>query len=133
MNIIPIVWVFKLKPLGRSGTLVLYKARCCARGDYQLALIDFDPSRLFAPVASHEAIRILFSYAASHDLIVAGGDVDNAYLYGKIYCEVIIEQPTDSSGTEEKPGYVCQLQKSIYGLRQAGKICGSALLDSLFK
>ena len=81
-----------------------------------MANIDFDPSRLYAPVASHEAVRMIFAYAASHGLIVAGGDVANSYLYGKLDCVVHIEQTTKSTGTEEQPGIVCLLLKSIYGL-----------------
>lgn len=58
-----------------------------------------------------------------------GGDVNNAYLYGNIDVDVIIEQPTDLSGREARPGKVCKLQKSMYGLRQAGNIWGA---DTLF-
>lgn len=131
MNVLPITWVFRLKHLDHNGRDVLHKARCCVRGDYQVEDVDFDPSGTHAPVASHEAVRILFAHAASNDLIVEGGDVANAYLYGKIDCHVYIEQPTDSTGKEHAPGHVCVLMKSMYGIRQAGRIWGSLLVEKL--
>ena len=49
----------------------------------------------------------------------------NAYLYGDMDFEVIMEQPTNSSGKEAMPNYLYLLQKSMYGLKQAGRIWGS--------
>lgn len=131
MNVLPFTWVFRIKPLDATGKTVLYKARCCVRGDYQLAYFDFDPFTTYAPVASHEGIRILLAYAAARRLIVEGGDVSNAYLFGDIDCPVYIEQPTNSTGLKERHGYVCQLLKSMYGIKQAGRIWGSLLLTTL--
>lgn len=97
----------------------------------QEARIDYDPDATYAPVASHESIPLLFAIAARDGLIVEGGDVSNAYLYGEIDVEVLIEQPTDSSGREAQPGKICRLLKSMYGLKQAGNIWGSLLCGTL--
>lgn len=83
------------------------------------------------PVASHKEIRLLLAIASSEILIVEGGDVSNAYLYGKIDIPVVIEQPTDSSGKEAVPGHVCELLQSMYGIKQAGEIWGSLLCEPL--
>lgn len=131
MNVLPFTWVFRVKPLDRNGRDVLHKARCCVRGDFQVEDVDFNPYATYAPVASHEAARILFSYATSNGLIVEGGDVANAYLYGQIEYQFHIEQPTDSTGKVEAPGHVCRLLKSMYGIRQAGRIWGSLLVEKL--
>ena len=118
------MWVFRLKG-------ALHKARCFVRGDLQFPLRDYNPDDVYAPVASHEAIRIMFSLAASEGLVVEGGDFCNAYLYGDINIPIIMQQHTDSTGIEERPGFVCKLQKSMYGLKQAGQIWGSVLASTL--
>ena len=115
-----------------QGKNFLEKARCCLRGDKQLAYIDYDPSNIYAPVASHDAIRLLIAIAAAENAQLEGADVSNAYLYGELDIPIIMQQPTDSSQKPAMPGYHCRLHKSIYGTRQAGEIWGS-LLDSSLK
>ena len=131
MQPLPYTWVFRLKPLNASGSECLHKARCVVRGDFQDPYYDFDPTSTYAPVASHESIRLLLGLAAHEHLIVEGGDVSNAYLYGKIDFPVIMEQPTNSSCKEAMPNHVCELLKSMYGSKRAGKIWGSLLCETL--
>lgn len=83
MNVIPIKRVLKLKPMDRIGIRVIHKACCCVRGDQKKMGIDFDPYRTYDMVESHEAFRTLQKYAAYIGLIVEGGDIENAYMYGK--------------------------------------------------
>lgn len=125
MHVLPFTWVFRLKPMDMFGIKFLHRARCFIRGGMQMPGIDFDPESLYAPVAFKEAIRMLFAISAASDLIVEGGDVSSAYLYGDIDTTVYMEQPTNSSGKPEFTGFVCHLRKSIYVLRQAGLIWGS--------
>lgn len=133
MNVIPFAWVFRPKPLDVTGKKVLHNVRCCMRGDYQLADIEYDLFARHAPVATHENIQIVLAFAASRHLIVKGGYMSNAYLNGDIDCPVYIEQPTDSIGKEVWPGYIGQLNKTMYGLKQVGRIRGSLLVDTLHK
>ena len=42
-----------------------------------------------------------------------------------------MEQPTDSRGLLSRPGYVCELNRSIYGTRQADEIWCSHLHRTL--
>jgi len=132
MKPVPYTWVFKKKPLDAIGKLFMEKARCCLRGDRQLAHFDYDPSKTYAPVASHDAIRMLIAIAAGDNLIIEGADVSNAYLYGDMDIPIIMEQPTNSTQKPAMPGHVCKLIKSIYGTKQAGEIWGS-LLDKTLK
>lgn len=133
MIFIPITWVFKIKPIDRIGRKFLYKARSCIRGVYQISAVDFDPYGTYELVACHEATWILLSHAAAHDLILGRWKVANAYLYRKNDWKVFMEQPKDSTIREERPGFVCRLEKSIYGIRQVEKIWGSSLLENLLK
>lgn len=109
----------------------MHKARCVVRGDLQSPGVYFGPGNLYAPVASHEAIRIIHAIAAAFGQLVEGGYVSNAYLYGKMDVSMIIDQLTDSSGTKERPMYAYLLLKSMYGTKQARNIWGSLLVTTL--
>lgn len=131
MKPVPFKWSFRAKQIDDEGKEFIYKARCNLRGDLQEAYHDFDPEGIYAPVAAHESIRMLMAIAAQLGLILEGGDVSNAYLYGSMDSPITMEQPTDSTGKQARPGYVCLLRKSIYGARQAGKIWGTVLHEAL--
>lgn len=131
LHVIKHLWTFRLKLLDKHGYKYKCKARCVARGDEQEAGIDFQPESLYAPVATHEGIRLVLAHAASMNLILEGGDVPNAYLFGKLDIPVYMEQPCNSSGMQQQPGMICKLERSIYGLRQAGNIWGSLLHNAL--
>ena len=93
MKPVPFTWVFRLKPLDKDGKTFLHKARCVIRGDKQKAYIDYDPHNVYAPVACHEAIRILLAYSAAKNLLIEGADISNAYLYGKLDIPIVMMQP----------------------------------------
>ena len=132
MKPVPFTWVFKLKQLDAEGKKFLEKARCCLRGDRQQEYVDFDPNALYAPVASHESIRMLLACAAAEpETTIEGADIDNAYLYGSLDVPIIMQQPTNSSQKPAMEGYVCELVKSLYGTRQAGEIWDRVLTRPL--
>ena len=133
MRPVPFKWSFRAKQIAAEIKEFLYKARCNLRGDMQEEHTDFDPEDLYAPVAAHESIRMLYAISAAFNLILEGGDVNNAYLYGFLDTPIYMKQPTDSTGRERYPGMVCLLLKSIYGARQAGKIWGTVLHQALLE
>ena len=135
MKPIPFIWDFRIKDTVGSMAELLFKARCCLRGDKQVAYRDFDPEILYAPVVRHETIRVFIVKSSAQGLIVRGADVDNAYLYGNITngVKIYMQQPTDSSQKLAMPGHVCQLEKSLYGLRQAGEIWGQVIHQKFTK
>lgn len=67
--------------------------------------IDFNLDQLYAPVASHDAIRMVLAISPIYGLLDEGGDLCNAYLYGDIDMEIFIEQPTNSSCIPENSGH----------------------------
>lgn len=111
MNVIPLTFDYRVKPLNIGFRTVLQKEIFCVRVDYQLAYVDYHPFRTYATVATNEAGCILLPHAEYNYIIVEGGDVVNAYLYGPIYLEVYIKHRTVSSGIEEITGKVFLLAK----------------------
>ena len=112
------------------------KARCCLRGDKRRAFIDYDPENIHASVASHTSIRMLLSIIAasighSNQIQLKGSDINNAYLYGILDVPIIMAHPTNSTQKQTMPGYVCRLERSLYGAQQAGEIWGSVLREKL--
>jgi transposase InsO family protein len=111
-------WVFRTKR-GPDGTIIKYKARWVAQGFTQKYGIDYNET--FAPVARFDSIRAILSLVAHHDWELHQMDVRTAYLHGELEEEIYMKQPTGFTkpGTE---GMVCRLNKSLYGLRQAGRV-----------
>ncbi len=131
MKPVPFTWVFKMKPLDAEGKKFMEKSRCCLRGDRQQAFVDYEPTNIYAPVASHDSIRMLLAIAAAQNLTLEGADISNAYLYSDLDISILMEQPTDSTKRHAMPGHTCKLNKSLYGTKQAGEIWGSLLDKSL--
>jgi transposase InsO family protein len=110
-------WVFKLKRKA-DGTVDRYKARLVAKGYSQKEGIDY--TETFAPVAKFASIRALLSLAAYLDLELHQMDVHTAFLNGDLHHDIYMQQPEGFvvAGQER---LVCKLQKSLYGLKQAGR------------
>ncbi|XP_020674690.1 uncharacterized protein LOC110093960 [Dendrobium catenatum] len=70
------------------------------------------------PVAKLPTIRVLFTITLSHGWTVQQLDVTNAFLHGQLTDTVYMIQARGFVDDTHQ-NYVCRLQKSIYGLRQA--------------
>jgi transposase InsO family protein len=110
-------WVFKLKRKA-DGTVDRYKARLVAKGYSQKEGIDY--TETFAPVAKFASIRALLSLAAYLDLELHQMDVKTAFLNGDLDHDIYMQQPEGFVVTGQER-LVCKLQKSLYGLKQAGR------------
>ena len=117
-NIISCKWVFRLKRKA-DESIDKYKARLVARGFAQLKGVDYFDT--YSPVARLASFRMILALAAQHDWEIDAFDFDSAYLNGKLNEdeEIYMEEPPgyQTSGG----GYVKRLQKSLYGLKQAGR------------
>lgn len=85
----------KHKNLPTEQQQFLRKARCFLRCDKQETYIYFDPYSLYAPAAHQETIRVLLEKVGAQVLIIEGGDVSNAYIYGDLDEPIVMEQSTD--------------------------------------
>ncbi|CAI7793095.1 unnamed protein product [Closterium sp. NIES-54] len=109
-------WVFRVKTKA-DGTIDKFKARWVVRGFDQEHGRDF--TETFAPVSQHTSLRILLAVAAMKRKKLRQIDVANAFLYAPVDAEIYVELPHGSHG---EPNQVCQLQKSLYGIKQAPRL-----------
>lgn len=126
-NVVSCKWVFKVKQKA-DGSLDKYKARLVARGFTQQYGIDY--SETFSPVVKPATVRLVLSLAISKGWDLRQVDISNAFLHGDLSETVYMQQPP---GFEDAscPGYVCKLQKAIYGLKQSPRAWHSRLSDRL--
>ena len=118
-NIVPGKRVFKIKR-GPKGEVEKYKARYVAKGFKQIEGIEYFET--FAPTSKPETFRMLLAISAQENLKLRQLDVKSACLHPKIEEEVFLEQPPGFVKTGNKgKQLVCNLNKSIYGLKRAAK------------
>ncbi|CAI7869662.1 unnamed protein product [Closterium sp. NIES-53] len=109
-------WIFRVKTKA-DGTIDKFKGRWVVRGFDQEHGRDF--TETFAPVSQHTSLRILLAVAAMKKKKLRQIDVANAFLYAPVDAEIYVELPHGSHG---EPNQVCQLQKSLYGIKQAPRL-----------
>lgn len=127
MNIIKSKWVFRIKR--GENEQQKYKARLVAIGYYQRKGIDFLES--YSPVMKLSSLRIILAIANIMDLELRQLDVETAYLHGDLKEEVYMEIPKGCDLNKEN--YCYQLKKSLYGLKQSGRVWNMKLDEELKK
>ena len=107
-------WIGKFKP-GYEGVKARYKGRLVAVGCAQQPG-TYD--QVFSPVPHHKSVKAVYAEIAASDMEVAQFDIKTAFLYAKVDKLIYMEQPEGFvvKGLEK---ILCQLDKSIYGLKQA--------------
>ncbi|KAE9052590.1 Retrovirus-related Pol polyprotein from transposon TNT 1-94 [Phytophthora rubi] len=115
-NVISAKWVFKLK-FDNKGELERFKARLVGRGFTQKFGIDF--AETFAPVLKIASLRFIVALASLWHAVIRQGDVPNAYLRADLDRPIYMRAPT---GLQIPKGKCLLLRKSLYGLKQSGKL-----------
>ena len=121
-------WVFK-KKVNADGAVEHYKARLVAQGCAQRFGLDYEET--FSPVVRFESIRSVVALGAQNKLQLHQMDVSTAFLHGELTEEVYMKQP-EGFIEQGKELLVCQLKRSIYGLKQSPR-CWNHSLDSRLK
>ncbi|CAI7738461.1 unnamed protein product [Closterium sp. NIES-53] len=109
-------WVFRVKTKA-DGTIDKFKARWVVRGFDQEQGRDF--TETFALVSRHTSLRILLAIAAMNRKKLRQIDVANAFLYAPVDAEIFVELP---HGSNAGPNQICQLEKSLYEIKQASRL-----------
>lgn len=92
------------------------KARLVARGDMQKEYIDFGD--LYAPTVASSSVRMLAALACELDLELCHFDIDQAFVRAPLKEDIFMRLP---EGCGALSGKIVQLNKSLYGLRQASR------------
>ena len=92
------------------------KARLVARGFSQAHTVDF--LETYAPTPTASSVKLLVAIAVKHDWELRQLDVKQAFIQADLDFNVFMKLP---DGYGDKSGKVVRLNKSVYGLKQAGR------------
>jgi hypothetical protein len=115
-------WVF-IRKRNEKNEVVRYKARLVAQGFSQKPGIDY--TETYSPVMSGITFRYLISLAVQNRLSMQLMDVVTAYLYGSLDSDIYMKVPDGINVPDPKANrnmYCVKLQKSLYGLKQSGRM-----------
>jgi len=111
---------------------VRYKARLVAQGFTQRPGIDFNET--YSPVMSEIIFRYLISLAVQKHLSMQLMDVLTAYLYGSLDSDIHMKVPEGipiPNPNANRNMYCVKLKKSLYGLKQSGRMWYNRLSEFL--
>ncbi len=120
-------WVFRVKYF-QDGKVDRFKGRLVVKGYSQKYGIDYD--EMFSPVVQFSSIRVLLAFAAQHNMEIHQMDVVTAFLNGNLEEEIYMQQP-EGYVVPGKENLICQLKKSLYGLKQSPRCWNKAFSDYL--
>ncbi|KAK2376223.1 putative mitochondrial protein [Trifolium repens] len=128
-------WVF-VRKRNENGEIVRYKARLVAQGFSQRPGVDYDET--YSPVVDATTFRYLISFIAHEGLNMHMMDVVTAYLYGSLDSDIYMKLPEgfnfpNANSLESREGYSIKLNKSLYGLKQSGRMWYNRLSEYLLK
>ncbi|CAN1250021.1 Copia protein [Linum perenne] len=128
-------WVF-VRKRNENGEITRYKARLVAQGFSQRPGIDYEET--YSPVVDATTFRYLISLAVQEGLNLRLMDVVTAYLYGALDNDIYMKLPEgfqlpETNKSNSREHYSIKLNKSLYGLKQSGRMWYNRLREYLIK
>ena len=128
-------WVF-VRKRNENGDITRYKARLVAQGFSQRPGIDYEET--YSPVVDATTFRYLISLAIREGLDLRLMDVVTAYLYGSLDNDIYMKLPEgfhlpEAYKSSSRERYSIKLNKSLYGLKQSGRMWYNRLSEYLIK
>ncbi|SGZ27979.1 BQ5605_C026g10235 [Microbotryum silenes-dioicae] len=117
-------FVFRTKR-DQFGNVKSRKVRLVADGSTQRPGLDFQER--YSPVVRFTSIRALVAIAVLRGYKIKQADVNKAYLHGKLDQPLYMRPPQGI----DLPGKILKLERSIYGLKQAGRIWNDEIDSTL--
>ena len=119
-----------------KNEVVRYKARLVAQGFSQRPGIDYEET--YSPVMDAITFRFFISLVVTECLDMRLMDVVTAYLYGSLDADIYMKVPEgytmpEACSSKPRSVYSLKLQKSLYGLKQSGRMWYKRLSDYLLK
>ena len=119
-------WVF-VRKRNENNEITRYKARLVAQGFSQRPGIDYEET--YSPVVDAITLRYLIGLTVYENLDMHLMDVVTAYLYGSLDNDIYMRIPEGCS----RELYSIKLQRSLYGLKQSGRMWYNRLSGYLLK
>ena len=125
-NIVGSQWTFRVK-CDNLSNINKFKARVVAQGFSQVPGVNF--TETYSPTIRLTSIRFILAYACQNDLELKQVDIKGAYLNGWLDDDDIYMHQPDGFIIEGKEDLICKLNKSMYGLKQSGRVWSSPKLS----
>ncbi|KAD5960846.1 hypothetical protein E3N88_12318 [Mikania micrantha] len=128
-------WVFAIKR-NEKNEIVRYKAQLVAQGFSQIPGVDYEET--YSPVVDAITLRFLIGLTISEGLHMRLMNVVTAYLYGTLENDTYMKIPKGlklPEALKSTPRDMCaiKLQRSLYGLKQSGRMWYNRLNEYLEK
>ncbi|QRW21846.1 Retrovirus-related Pol polyprotein from transposon TNT 1-94 [Rhizoctonia solani] len=108
-----------------------YKACLVIKGCAQRLGRDYN--EMFSPVARSASLQLVVAISVRDSLTLFAADFTAAFLNGLLEEEIYMEQPDGWIAPPEHQGLYLKLVKSLYGLKQAGRVWYKCLSSALIE
>jgi hypothetical protein len=119
-----------------KNEIVRYKARLVVQGFLQKPGIDYEET--YSSVVHAITFRFLISFVVTKSLDMRLIDVVTTYLYGSLDNDIYMKIPEgykmlEAYNSKSRSIYSIKLQRSLYGLKQSGRMWYNCLSEYLLK